>query len=424
MTAEVAVFNRQAIALAADSFVTITAADEPKKTYSVNKLFALSKHRPVGFMTYGNGSPNGIPWEVLVKECRRRLASTSFGTIREYHEWFSTELTNLLSTVGRHEQGHALQHIAVSHFERLRRKIDKDNLEAIEANGSTDVMEVARSVIQSDCERLRSTQLLSSNCDGGFAMYKFHEAIQSTIEGIFGALPLSDDTVRNLFQIAGYLLDRRGNIHSDAGYVIAGFGEDEIFPSVAQASLRGVFDGRLFASEPVFSGHAYDDSEAAIIPFAQVDVMATFISGISPDLRREIFANYRNFGAQIAEVVFRSLKDESHDDDVLEAIYPAVDQVATMICDTIVEMQQTRHVEPLLDSLKFMPKEELASIAEALVNLTSVKRSLRNEIATVGGATDVAIITKGDGFVWIQRKHYFDPKLNHQFFGNYFEGKA
>ncbi|HEY9669692.1 MAG TPA: hypothetical protein V6C91_22960 [Coleofasciculaceae cyanobacterium] len=33
---------------------------------------------------------------------------------------------------------------------------------------------------------------------------------------------------------------------------------------------------------------------------------------------------------------------------------------------------------------------------------------------------DVAVISKGDGFIWIKRKHYFKPELNHQFFNNYF----
>jgi len=39
---------------------------------------------------------------------------------------------------------------------------------------------------------------------------------------------------------------------------------------------------------------------------------------------------------------------------------------------------------------------------------------------TVGGPIDVAVISKGDGFVWIKRKHYFRPELNHCFFRNYF----
>ena len=35
---------------------------------------------------------------------------------------------------------------------------------------------------------------------------------------------------------------------------------------------------------------------------------------------------------------------------------------------------------------------------------------------TVGGPIDVAlIISKGDGLIWIKRKHYFSPELNPQF---------
>lgn len=41
-------------------------------------------------------------------------------------------------------------------------------------------------------------------------------------------------------------------------------------------------------------------------------------------------------------------------------------------------------------------------------------------MATVGGPIDVAIISKGDGFIWIKRKHYFKKELNPQFFEGYF----
>ena len=52
-------------------------------------------------------------------------------------------------------------------------------------------------------------------------------------------------------------------------------------------------------------------------------------------------------------------------------------------------------------------------MAEALVNLTALKRRVSDEMETVGGPIDVAVISKGDGFVWIRRQHYFDPDLNH-----------
>jgi len=39
--------------------------------------------------------------------------------------------------------------------------------------------------------------------------------------------------------------------------------------------------------------------------------------------------------------------------------------------------------------------------------------------ATVGGPIDVAVITKGDGFVWVKRKHYFRAELNPRFMSRY-----
>ena len=70
--------------------------------------------------------------------------------------------------------------------------------------------------------------------------------------------------------------------------------------------------------------------------------------------------------------------------------------------------------------MSFLPKGELAEMAESLVNLTSFKRRVTLDVETVGGPIDVAVISKGDGFVWIKRKHYFDPEHNPHFFINYY----
>ncbi len=42
------------------------------------------------------------------------------------------------------------------------------------------------------------------------------------------------------------------------------------------------------------------------------------------------------------------------------------------------------------------------------------------EQETVSDPIDVAVISKGDGFVWIKRKHYFERELNQHFFANYY----
>jgi hypothetical protein len=78
------------------------------------------------------------------------------------------------------------------------------------------------------------------------------------------------------------------------------------------------------------------------------------------------------------------------------------------------------HVRPVVSAVANLPKEELAGMAESLVSLTSFKRRVTHDPETVGGPIDVAVISKGDGFIWINRKHYFDAALNHQFFANYY----
>ena len=74
---------------------------------------------------------------------------------------------------------------------------------------------------------------------------------------------------------------------------------------------------------------------------------------------------------------------------------------------------------PIVDIVSSLPKDELASMAESLVNLTKFKRRVTPERETVGGPIDVAVITKGDGFVWVKRKHYFEPGLNPRVISRY-----
>lgn len=89
--------------------------------------------------------------------------------------------------------------------------------------------------------------------------------------------------------------------------------------------------------------------------------------------------------------------------------------------DNLRQYMQRDFVGPIINAVEFLPKDELAIMAETLVHLTLFKQRVSlGAIETVGGPIDVAVISKGDGFVWIKRKHYFKPELNHHFLSNYF----
>lgn len=84
MTAVVGILNKQAVALAADSPVTIGNANGKKILNKANKVFTLSKHHPVGIMIYNAASFMGTPWETIIKVYRHQLGNRCFPSLRDY----------------------------------------------------------------------------------------------------------------------------------------------------------------------------------------------------------------------------------------------------------------------------------------------------------------------------------------------------
>ena len=96
MTAEVIVVNKNAIAMAADSAVTVNNPFGAPKIYNtVNKLFNLNRNVPVALMVYGNAEFIGLPWETIVKTYRKRLGNTTFPSIEEYARDFIIYLSTI-----------------------------------------------------------------------------------------------------------------------------------------------------------------------------------------------------------------------------------------------------------------------------------------------------------------------------------------
>ena len=89
MTAELIVMNKNGLALAADSAVSVSTGGTTTKIYNTaNKLFALSKYNPIGVMIYGSAEIMGLPWEVVIKRHRELLGEKSFQSLDGYIEHF------------------------------------------------------------------------------------------------------------------------------------------------------------------------------------------------------------------------------------------------------------------------------------------------------------------------------------------------
>lgn len=59
-----------------------------------------------------------------------------------------------------------------------------------------------------------------------------------------------------------------------------------------------------------------------------------------------------------------------------------------------------------------MPTIDAIRLAEYLVDVTKGYYSFASGANIVGGATDIATVTRWEGFKWIKRKHFYPPELN------------
>jgi hypothetical protein len=249
---------------------------------------------------------------------------------------------------------------------------------------------------------------------------RWRSQIEAVMELVFGRLPLGSTSKGRLLEIASLVFTKNLFPDSVSGLVIAGYGEEDYLPSVVAFDIEGVLLDYVKirkAGETPISG----DSAAAIIPFAQREMVHLFMEGIDPWFEHNIHHALDYFVDDMSNHLVASTGATGSDAKTLrDQISKAKEEFADAFFKRLNKYSIEQHIRPVTSAVANLPKEELAVMAETLVNLTSFKRRVTHDPETVGGPVDVAVISKGDGFIWIKRKHYFDPNLNHHFFANYY----
>jgi hypothetical protein len=241
---------------------------------------------------------------------------------------------------------------------------------------------------------------------------------------IFQKLPISGKTTSKLSSIALEICRRRLFGHSDSGVVIAGFGETETFPCLTNLTFGGVA-ADILRYEVSREHRIEHNNTAAIIPFAQSEMVVAFMEGIDPRCDHVVKSYWQTIMTQFPDEVTNAIPGLAtrQRQGLRRKLQKAGDRILDGFRQRLKSYQNEYHISPVIDAVAVLPKDLLAEVAESLVNLTSFKRRISMTSAeTVGGPIDVAVISRGDGFIWIKRKHYFKPELNPQFMSQYFGG--
>lgn len=414
MTAIVAVLNKHAVAIAADSAVTM--GDTHKVVNSANKIFTLSKYHPVAVMTYNNASFMGTPWDIIIKEYRKQLKEESCPTLKDYLDDFIKFLHSRKFFCSEKTQKKYMRMLLDTFFDLCCKELAHDNKTRLEKLTEADIVQKLQECLVANKSLEKSSEFRD------YEYKEFREFAYDNIEDYAKYKGLSDADL--LCETFFHYLTAEFSEPYYTGLVFVGYGEEEIYPSLYPLNITFGIDGRLkyHIDEKNVALVSEDGPKAVIAPFAQVDVTQTIIRGINPSFQDIIYKVIGKSINSFSDAITNILDADS----ITESFSTAIkglnkDAIIRDITDQISREMFSRYTDPLLSTIMMLDKEDMANMAESFISLTSLVRRMQPGEETVGGPVDVAVISKGDGFVWINRKHYFKPELNASFFSNYFK---
>lgn len=423
MTAVIGLMNKTGIALAADSAVTVTGNNQKKIYNTANKIFTLSKYHPVGIMIFSSASFMSIPWETIIKLYRKNIGENSFDFLVDYKNDFLKFLKDQNYYTSLESQEFELGKFIYWNLNLLKNEALKNIPDATPAD-QQDILffNYIEETLNTNIQALIDSNIITDD----FANYTLEQftafadkELRKLVKMIFEERVVSEQIISLLINQFYLHIKSDTFLFASTGLVFAGFGDKEIYPSVTSIQIAEAFDNHLRYFE-IKTRSVSDTNDGQILPFAQTDVIDMFLTGVSPDIDYAYMNIYQKF-IEKYNTILTDILDKDSPDLAQEIRDINIEELVSNFRDEMNDIKREKQINPTIDTISILSKEDLAEMAESLVYLTYLKRRISSDDESVGGPIDVAIISKGDGFIWKKRKHYFQEELNKHFMRNYFK---
>lgn len=423
MTAVIGLMNKTGIALAADSAVTVSGNNQKKIYNTANKIFTLSKYHPVGIMIFSSANFMSIPWETIIKLYRKNLNSTSFDYLIDYKNDFLKFLKEQNYYTPLASQEFELGKFIYWNLNLLKNEALNIIPEGTPAEEQDEIFfNYIKETLNNNIQALNDNNIVTED----YADYTIEQftafadtELRKVAKLIFEERIISEEIITLLINQFYLHIKSDTFLFESTGLVFAGFGEKEIYPSVTSIQTAEVFDNRLRYYE-IKTRSVSDTNDGQILPFAQTDVIDMFLTGVSPEIDYSYMNIYQKFIEKYNSLLIGILEQDTP--DLAQQIRDInIEELVSNFRDEMNDIKREKQINPTIDTISILSKEDLAEMAESLIYLTYLKRRISSDDESVGGPIDVAIISKGDGFIWKKRKHYFQEELNKHFMRNYFK---
>lgn len=296
VTAEVVVMNKHGLSMAADSAIT-SGIDGIRKVYnSANKLFPLSEKHPIGIMVYGSASFMEVPWDVIIKSYRAYLGKRTFNTLPEY-------MSHFVHFLKENEQFHCVDMervIVYRTFSDILKRIVKeveDNVVIYDHNRIQDqrLQDVTDSItqcVQRYLNKFKQKEDCLLNLDFQSFVSTFKHTMNEVMDDLITyQIPFSLKEI--LYELAFLLIKKDYFSKGSSGFVMAGYGDGQIFPHLINYRLEGFVLNKLKYKKLEEKEISYStdkkDGTASISAFGQREMIDAFLEGIEPDMEDRIF---------------------------------------------------------------------------------------------------------------------------------------
>jgi hypothetical protein len=378
MTSQVVLFNGNGVAIASDSAVTTGS----RVLDTAEKIFPIPEPHQMAVVVSGWVNIHGFPIGVLLGEWFKSLGEGRLPSARSYSESF----VRFLNSSNFFSPESSLRYLQVA-FNELFNDLHQSDPEDSNAGGFDDYEAKAREYYES----LGLKDLL----DGFDEDYGNHLSdryltveIVSSWRECWNPYP----TDREIAVLRRLLLRyvKRSLVRSVTGMAFVGFGANEIMPSFFQRDVRGILAGRTLGrlgKEKTFSS-SMDEIYVGYFPLAQSDAIDAFVRGYRADFvndTREAIAR-------------RSLRSRDVEVDVsTEVLEVVAERFVNALQQGIVQSDQ---LERFKRNIATIPIRSLVSVAQSLIQFQALSAMLSQDLQTVGGPVDAAVITRREGFVW------------------------
>ncbi len=420
MTTEIAVLNRLGVALAADSAVTISGGGTSKVFNSADKLFELSEQFPVGVMINDNMDCFGVPWEIIIKDFRSEQGSIPRPTVMNWASDFLAfveKRQDIRATAG----GRYAEAVLQNELKILSDDVDawfwrqkdktkiRDNVE--------DVFFEAVKRRDAEIEKIEKIDRIK-NINIVSLLIEFNENFINIIGNYLHPFSPSDRLINSIISNVSKSLISKVATRYSSGVIFAGYGKDDPYPTVYSVNVSGFVCDRLKYYDANKGAVVGSLDAGHIVSFAQTDVTDRLLEGVDPSFVRETASYLSVTTEHLAPLIVEELfpgrtRSKTKRVQLVRAILSAIEDVYVKNAAIKFRKEFRKQFEGMI---AMMPKVELIELAEALISITAIERKATTDQGTVGGPIDVAFISKHEGFVWIKRKHYFDPHLNPRYF--------